>query len=209
MDLAAIDTWPLPYVEHLQARSPETVTLVVIHCTELPDLALAREYGEKILYVDTGTGNSGHYYIDRNGRIYEFVPVNRVAHHTRGYNTQSVGIELINTGRYPNWMDSRSQAMTEPYTDAQLAALAQLLRQLRESLPNLRQIAGHEDLDQAQVPASDDPALSVWRKRDPGPLFPWAAILKQVDLDRIERDTVVWPPANTNEPSQPPSAPRS
>jgi N-acetylmuramoyl-L-alanine amidase len=49
------------------------VELVVIHCTELPDLAIAREYGERALY-DNGTGNSGHYYIDRDGAIYRYVP---------------------------------------------------------------------------------------------------------------------------------------
>jgi hypothetical protein len=93
----AIQQWPLPYVDQLQARPREAVTLVVIHCTELPDLAMAREFGERILYAETGTGNSGHYYIDRDGRIHEFVPVTRIAHHTRGYNPQSVGIELVNT----------------------------------------------------------------------------------------------------------------
>lgn len=203
MDLPAIESWPLPYAEHLQAREADAVTLVVIHCTELPDLAVARAYGEKILYVDSGTGNSGHYYIDRNGRVYEFVPVTRVAHHTRGYNPQSVGIELINTGRYPNWMDSRSQAMTEPYTDAQIKSLTQLLKHLRQTLPNLREIAGHEDLDQAQVPASDDPSLSVWRKRDPGPLFPWHSVLEQVELQRLMRESVPWPPATTSETPAP------
>ena len=42
------------------------VDLVVIHCTELPDLAIAREYGERVLH-DNGSGNSGHFYIDRDG----------------------------------------------------------------------------------------------------------------------------------------------
>lgn len=201
MDAFAPETWHLPYADKLAARATDSISLVVIHCTELPDLAIAREYGEKVLYVDTGTGNSGHFYIDRNGRVYEFVPINRVAHHTRGYNPQSIGIELINTGRYPNWMDSRSQVMTEAYTEAQIQALSALLSKLKQTLPNLQQIAGHEDLDQAEVPASDDPTLKVWRKRDPGPLFPWAKVLEQVDLQRIERASVVWPPVNLIAPA--------
>ena len=73
---------PLPYVELLAERAPETIDTVVLHCTELPDLATAREYGERVLY-DSGTGNSGHYYIDRDGSTFEYVPVARVAHHTR------------------------------------------------------------------------------------------------------------------------------
>ncbi|HEY1589462.1 MAG TPA: N-acetylmuramoyl-L-alanine amidase, partial [Rhodanobacter sp.] len=64
---------PLPYVAHLPERTASAVELVVLHCTELPDLATAREYGEKPLY-DNGIGNSGHYYIDRDGAVYRYVP---------------------------------------------------------------------------------------------------------------------------------------
>ena len=180
----ATHDWPLPYVQRLDARDPAAVDLVVIHCTELPDLATAREYGERALY-SAGTGNSGHYYIDRDGSIHAFVAPERVAHHTRGYNERSIGIELVNTGRYPDWLDSRRQAMHEPYPDAQIRALVVLLRALRTTLPALRHIAGHEDLDTTQVPASDDPAKSVARKRDPGPLFPWPDVLAAVGLERL------------------------
>ncbi len=183
MDLP-IQEWPLPYVELLSERRVEDIDLLVIHCTELPDLAMAREYGEKILYVDSGTGNSGHYYIDRDGRIVQFVPVERVAHHIRGYNPRAVGIELVNRGRYPNWLDSRHQNMTEPYTAAQLEALEQLVHWLQDRLPRLRQIAGHEDLDTATEPASDDPAVQIRRKRDPGVQFPWPRF-ETIGLDRI------------------------
>ena len=174
----------LPYVAKLPERPASAVTLVVIHCTELPDLATAREYGEKVLY-DSGAGNSGHYYIDRDGAVYRYVPGTRVAHHVRGWNPQSIGIELVNTGRYPDWFDSRRQVMTEPYPAAQIAALRALLAQLRGEFPGLRGIAGHEDLDTARVPASDDPAQTVPRKLDPGPLFPWREALEGCGLERI------------------------
>jgi N-acetylmuramoyl-L-alanine amidase len=184
MPTLIIHDLPLPYVAKLPERLASTVTLVVIHCTELPDLATAREYGERVLY-DAGTGNSGHYYIDRDGSVYRYVPGTRVAHHVRGYNPPSIGIELVNRGRYPNWFDSRNQSMTEPYTNAQIAALRALLAQLRAEYPNMREIAGHEDLDTARVPASDDPTREVPRKLDPGPLFPWAEVLTESGLQRI------------------------
>ena len=180
---------PLPYENRLEPRPLSAVDLVVIHCTELPDLATAREYGERTLYpapgAADGTGNSGHYYIDRDGSVHRYVAPERVAHHTRGYNPRSVGIELVNTGRYPHWLDSGHQAMDEAYTPAQIEALIGLLNALRDEIPTLTTIAGHEDLDTTEVEASDDPTRKVRRKRDPGPHFPWAAILRAVPLRRL------------------------
>ena len=184
----AMHMWPLAYEQQLQARSIAQIDLVVIHCTELPDLATAREYGERALYLN-GTGNSGHYYIDRDGSTHQFVAPTRIANHTRGYNERSIGIELINTGRYPDWLDSRHQAMTEPYTEAQIAALIALLAALRSELPNLHALAGHEDLDTTQVPASDDAGIWVRRKRDPGLLFPWPRVLHVSGLAQLLSDT--------------------
>ncbi len=181
----AIHVWPLPYEERLAERAASQVDLVVIHCTELPDLATAREYGERQLY-DSGAGNSGHYYIDRDGAVHLFVRPNRVANHTRGYNPRSMGIELVNIGRFPDWLDSRHQAMDEPYTEAQVQALIALLAVLKHELPQLRYIAGHEDLDTTQVEASDDASLKVARKRDPGPHFPWEQVLAGVKLERLK-----------------------
>lgn len=176
---------PLPYELRLDARPLSQIDLVVIHCTETPTLSSAREFGEKVLYEGSGTGNSGHYYIDRDGSVILYVRPDRVAHHVRGYNPRSVGIELVNTGRYPHWRDSKHQAMDEPYPEAQIAALLALLVQLRAQLPTLRYIAGHEDLDTAMEQALDDPALQVPRKRDPGPLFPWDRVMDTVPLERI------------------------
>ena len=179
-----IQRQPLPYADALTARDAGQIDLVVIHCTELPDLATAREYGERVLYA-SGTGNSGHYYIDRDGSILEYVDPSRIAHHTRGYNPRSIGIELVNTGRYPHWLDSRRQAMDEAYTEAQVESLISLLGELQARIPSLRLIAGHEDLDLDEVEASDDPSLKVRRKRDPGPQFPWRRVLEAAALARI------------------------
>ncbi|HYG05184.1 MAG TPA: N-acetylmuramoyl-L-alanine amidase [Stenotrophomonas sp.] len=166
---------PLPYETKLPLRERDAITQVVIHCTELPDLAMAREYGERVLY-EAGTGNSGHYYIDRDGRIEQYVAPERVAHHVRGHNAHTLGIELVNRGRYPHWLDSRHQVMDEPYPEPQLQALETLLMWLRAELPALQDIAGHDALDTTQEPASDDPSRKVQRKLDPGPMFPWPRI---------------------------------
>ena len=175
---------PLPYEDRLDARPLGQIDLVVIHCTELPDLASAREYAQRLLYP-SGTGNSGHYYIDRDGTVSRYVPDERIAHHVRGLNSRSVGIELVNTGRYPHWLDSRHQGMDEPYPDPQIDALVALQHELAARLPALRHIAGHEDLDRERMPASDDPAVQVHRKLDPGPRFPWTRVLSEVPLQRV------------------------
>lgn len=177
-----ISEQPLSYAERLEIRAPESIDLVVIHCTELPDLDTAREYGEKIHYPDSGTGNSGHFYIDRDGATHAWAPLSRVAHHTRGYNERSIGVELVNLGRWPDWFATDRQVMQERYPDAQIDALVELLRRLCEHLPELRWIAGHEHLDRGRVVSSDKPEQRVFRKRDPGPMFPWTRVLDAVPL---------------------------
>lgn len=176
---------PLPYQDRLDARPLAQVDLVVIHCTELPDLAMARRFGEEVLYEGSQTGNSGHYYIDRDGSVHQYVAVDRVAHHVRGYNERAIGIELVNRGRYPDWLAASHQAMDEPYTGAQVESLVALLGALQAQLPVLRHIAGHEDLDTTEVTATDDPDVRVRRKRDPGPRFPWSQVMSRVSLLRI------------------------
>lgn len=177
---------PLPYEALLAERPLSQIDLVVMHCTELPDIAMAREYGERVHY-DAGTGASGHFYIDRDGSVYQYVSLTRAAHHTRGYNPRSVGIEMVNIGRYPNWFDSDHQIMREPYTDAQIRSLKNVLLALKSLCANLAYIAGHEDLDTVKVTASDDPSKEVFRKRDPGPQFPWQDVLNAVELERITK----------------------
>jgi N-acetylmuramoyl-L-alanine amidase len=178
---------PLSYSGLLAQRPLSSVDLVVVHCTELPDLAMARDYAEKVLY-DSGTGNSGHYYIDRDGRIERWLPDTAVAHHVRGYNARSIGIELVHTGRWPDWYHSRRQVPADPYPAIQIDALISLLGTLRATLPSLRWLAGHDDLDLERVAASDRPDCTVRRKIDPGPGFPWARVLTACGLPRLHPD---------------------
>jgi N-acetylmuramoyl-L-alanine amidase len=173
----------LPYALKLDSRSLESINLVVIHCTELPDLATARDFGQHVHYEESGTGNSGHYYIERNGDIEQWIPLERIAHHVRNHNEYSVGIELVNRGRYPDWFDSRKQIMTEPFPAEQVSSLLCLLNHLQNRLPSLTGITSHSALDNSQLEASDQPNELVYRKLDPGPMFPWDKILSNVTLE--------------------------
>jgi N-acetylmuramoyl-L-alanine amidase len=175
---------PLPYEANLTDRNITQVELLVIHCTELPDLAMARSYGE-VPHYDSKTGNSGHYYVDRDGGIYQWVKPEKIAHHVKGHNNQSIGIELVNMGRFPNWHQSNSQKPEEPYSESQINSLINLINHLHTLIPTLKHIAGHEDLDQSMLPATDDSNLSIRRKIDPGPLFPWDQVMKNIPLINI------------------------
>lgn len=172
----------LPYNDKLNTRDLSSITTLVIHCTELPNLELAREYGEEIHY-DSGTGNSGHFYIDKSGQTFQWVEINRIAHHVASHNTNSIGIELDNLGRFPHWHKTTSQIMYDSYPDDQITALRQLISRLESQIPSLITIIGHEDLDQRLMPSSDNSEIMIRRKMDPGHLFPWESILQSSRLE--------------------------
>jgi N-acetylmuramoyl-L-alanine amidase len=75
--------------------------------------------------------------------------------------------------------------VTDPYPGPQIDALAGLLNHLVAQLPGLEGITGHADVDTAMLPAEDDPEVMIRRKIDPGPLFPWAALMDKILLERL------------------------
>jgi len=158
----------------LPARNAADVSMVVLHATELPDMEAARAAaGKSAAESESGRGVCGHLYVDRDGTVYRFVPFDRVAFHVEGFNSPSIGIELVNRGRYPNWFMSWGQQPDEEFPPAQIEALRTLLHWLREQYPALGELRRHSDLDQRLVPAEDRPGRTVRRRIDPGPLFPW------------------------------------
>jgi N-acetylmuramoyl-L-alanine amidase len=161
----------------LPDRRLDTITTVVLHATELPDFDAALMEAEKTAREsDSGRGVCGHLYVDRDGTVYQLVPLERVAQHVRGYNTPSIGIELINRGRYPRWFDADHQTPAETFPAAQVQALQEVLCMLRSECPRLTDLRRHSDLDTALIPAADRPEVKVRRRIDPGPLFPWAEV---------------------------------
>ena len=175
----------LSYNDNLDKRDTLSIEMIVLHCTELPSLEMAREYGERIIYEGSGTGNSGHYYIDRDGSIYRYVEDERIAHHVFSFNPGSIGIEIVNNGRYPHWFRSTDQIPEEEYTAAQIDAVKKLLRFLKKQYPLISKLSRHSDLDTRKIEAEDNPRILIHRKIDPGPLFPWDEILAEwVKIDR-------------------------
>jgi len=103
---------------------------------------------------------SAHFYLDRQGRVTQFVDTDLKAWHAGesaldgmpDVNRFSVGIELEGDGE-------------TPYTEAQYAALGPLLGEIRRAHPKVTpaRVVGHEH-------------VAPGRKRDPGPLFDWGRV---------------------------------
>jgi N-acetylmuramoyl-L-alanine amidase len=112
-------------------------------------------------------GVSIHYVIGRDGAIVVGVPEAMAASQAIGWNQRSIGIELVNNG------DG-----VDPFPAAQLDALVQLAREIRQRHPaiTLEHVLRHSDVDQTTFAAGlHGRACSAYRRKlDPGDAFPWA-----------------------------------
>lgn len=144
----------------------------------------------RIEEIFTAVPVSAHYFIDRDGTVYQAVPERRVAFHAgRGQlpwfpdrvntlNEYSIGIEMLATGSAEDmkiFMSAQAYAdfaakypQHVGYTDAQYRALGQLIDGIRTRYPAIKfdrqHIVGHEESAGRQ------------RRTDPGQLFDWSRI---------------------------------
>ena len=104
-----------------------------------------------------------HYVVDRDGQIAQSIDEDRVAWHANDYNRRSIGIELVNNG------DG-----VEPYPEQQLAALADLVRQIltRHKSISINNVVRHSDIDSRTFNCG---GKRVALKQDPGSRFPFAS----------------------------------
>jgi N-acetylmuramoyl-L-alanine amidase len=160
------------------ARS-QAIDMVVIHSTGGPTCDAS---SGKPIWVGAGTLDDNlrqieahavlgiHYMIDRDGHMRASVPENQVAHHVYGASGRSIAIELINDG------DGR-----DPFAEAQLTALVELLRDIAQRRGVRRDgVKRHSDLDHGRLPCD----RTQRRKVDPGAAYPHEAILDRVFLSR-------------------------
>jgi len=108
---------------------------------------------------------SSHFLINKKGKIFSLVDLKKRAWHAgqsfwkgeKDINSNSIGIELDNTGHYINF---------ERYTKNQINSLIKLLNFLKKKydIDNLH-FLGHSD-------------ISPYRKNDPGEKFPWKKLSK-------------------------------
>jgi AmpD protein len=108
---------------------------------------------------------SAHFFIRRDGKLIQFVPLDRRAWHAgvsswngrERCNDFSIGIELEGTD-------------DTPFTEAQYACLNGLVATLRRCYP-IMNVVGHSD-------------IAPGRKTDPGPCFEWSRLTDRHASDR-------------------------
>ncbi len=162
--------------QNFSSRNGEQVDMIVIHTASLPegkfgtgyvvDLFLNRlDFSAHPSFKELeGLKVSSHYFIDRVGKITELVNADQAAWHAgvssfegrEGCNSFSVGIELESTPH-------------RRITERQYRSLRKICLVLMKRFPliTVERIVGHSDI------APD-------RKVDPGPLFPWERLRKEL-----------------------------
>ena len=160
---------------HTGSTRTQPIDMVVIHSTGGPTCDAktgkpiwvgAGTLAENMLQIEADPKLGIHYMIDRDGTVRASVPESQKAHHVLHYSGRSIAIELINDG---NGRD--------PFPEAQLASLVNLLRDIKQRRGIKRDgIKRHSDLDHA--PLSCD--KSQRRKVDPGAAFPYQSVLDRV-----------------------------
>jgi N-acetyl-anhydromuramoyl-L-alanine amidase len=153
-----------------------TLDLIVVHGISLPPGEFGGPWIDRLFTGDLPADEhpyfgaiakrrvSAHVVIRRSGEVVQYVPFSRRAWHAgvssyggrAACNDFSVGIELEGTDE-------------TPYTDAQYEELARLIRALLKTYATLgrERIVGHSD-------------VSPGRKTDPGPVFDWERLRREI-----------------------------
>jgi len=156
-------------IKDLPGRNvPITITKIVIH-----SMGEFIENGEKDFYAPDFLRKirlSAHYFVTPSGVIIQGRENNTVAWHAKGYNFESIGIEILvpglhtyetflNTIENPHW-----------YTDFQFKETIELVKYLKRKYNRSLK-------DNWLVRHSD---LSPGRKKDPGDGFDWIEFCKRI-----------------------------
>ena len=136
-------------------RSKKLIKFIIIHYTGMKKESKALER-----LCDVRSEVSSHYFIKKNGQIFNLVPDLYTAWHAgkstwkkyKSLNKYSIGIEISNPGHENGYKN---------FTKKQIISVSKLLKFLIKKYSiNLKNILGHSD-------------ISPQRKKDPGEKFPW------------------------------------
>lgn len=130
-------------------KSRRTINEIIIHCTATPEGRECTVTEIRRWHIQRGFSDIGyHYVIHLDGRVEEGRNVDIAGAHCTGHNANSIGVVYVGgcgkDGKTPK--DTR--------TDAQKAALANLLLDLRKLYPRAT-IHGHRDFANKACPSFD------------------------------------------------------
>ena len=136
------------------------IKYIILHYT-----AIKSDYKAIQHLIDKKNKVSSHFLINKKGKIFSLVDLKKRAWHAgqsfwkgdKDINSNSIGIELDNTGHYINF---------EKYTKIQIDSLIKLLHFLKKKY----------DIDDLNFLGHSD--ISPYRKNDPGEKFPWKKLFK-------------------------------
>lgn len=169
-----VQSIPSPFFDEREGNRP--TDLVVIHNISLPAGVFGLGYVQALFkgeLLETeiagfeslrGLKVSSHFFIDRIGRITQFVSTKKRAWHA-GVSTFQ-GMSRCNDFSIGIEMEGSDFVAFAP---KQYDALENLLRALIAAEPQLAYITGHSD-------------IAPGRKTDPGPYFDWVRVLQNPEL---------------------------
>jgi len=160
LDHYGIDSYSLTNPQMIVIHYTVTSNLSSTLALFLPDELPKKSRPELAPY---GRVNIGvHFFVDRDGSIYSFLPLWMAGRHTIGFNHVAIGIENI--------------ALSHRYlTPAQLEANAFLVKTLVETYPSIHYLIGHHEYRQKNLPHwklyRENYPHYFTEKSDPGPRF--------------------------------------
>lgn len=120
---------------------------IIIHCT-----ATRKEWGEGLTpqkqveevrrwHMAKGWSDVGyHYLITRDGTVVAGRPLDKVGAHTKGHNTNTIGISL-----FGGHEGASTDNFSDHFTAKQAAALLRLIGDLKAKFPEIKKISGHNE----------------------------------------------------------------
>lgn len=133
----------------LLPKSKRYINEIIVHCTATP---AGKDYTVDDIrrwHLQRGFSDIGyHYVIYRDGTVHEGRSVDIAGAHCVGHNTHSIGV------CYVGGVQRNGKTPSDTRTNAQRAAMLNLLFELREAYPNAK-IHGHRDYASKACPSFD------------------------------------------------------
>lgn len=136
------------------------ISKIILHCTATPEgkdftVAQIREWHVK----GNGWSDIGyHFVIYRDGSVHKGRPIERSGAHTKGQNSNSIGISYV--GGITN---DGKKTPKDTRTPAQRVAIVQLVKELKAQFGQNVTVHGHNEFAAKACPSfkvKDDPELS-------------------------------------------------